>query len=48
VDGTENKGRLGANAILALLGGCKAAAEATMQPLYRYVGGTSARVLPVR
>jgi len=48
LDGTENKGRLGANAILGVsLAVAKAAAEATMQPLYRYVGGTSARVLPV-
>ena len=48
LDGTENKGRLGANAILGVsLATAKAAAEATAQPLYRYVGGTSARVLPV-
>ncbi|MFC7703662.1 phosphopyruvate hydratase [Plastorhodobacter daqingensis] len=48
LDGTANKGRLGANAILGVsLAVAKAAAEATMQPLYRYVGGTSARVLPV-
>jgi enolase len=48
MDGTENKGRLGANAILGVsLAVAKAAAEASRQPLYRYVGGTSARVLPV-
>lgn len=48
LDGTENKGRLGANAILGVsLAVAKAAAEATRQPLWRYVGGTSARVLPV-
>ncbi|SER32179.1 enolase [Faunimonas pinastri] len=48
LDGTENKGRLGANAILGVsLAVAKAAADASMLPLYRYVGGTSARVLPV-
>ena len=48
LDGTPNKGRLGANAILGVsLAVAKAAADFTMQPLYRYVGGTSARVLPV-
>ncbi|WP_071673387.1 phosphopyruvate hydratase [Nioella nitratireducens] len=48
LDGTENKGRLGANAILGVsLAVSKAAADYTGQPLYRYVGGTSARVLPV-
>ncbi len=48
LDGTANKGRLGANAILgASLATAKAAADFTAQPLYRYVGGTSARVLPV-
>ncbi|MFC3058099.1 phosphopyruvate hydratase [Paenirhodobacter populi] len=48
LDGTPNKGRLGANAILGVSLACaKAAADFTMQPLYRYVGGTSARVLPV-
>jgi enolase len=48
LDGTPNKGRLGANAILGVsLAAAKAAAEYTGQPLYRYVGGTSARVLPV-
>ena len=48
LDGTDNKGRLGANAILGVsLATAKAAADFTAQPLYRYVGGTSARVLPV-
>ncbi len=48
LDGTENKGRLGANAILGVsLAVAKAAADSTAQPLYRYIGGTSARVLPV-
>ena len=48
LDGTPNKARLGANAILGVsLAVAKAAAEFTQQPLYRYVGGTSARVLPV-
>ncbi|WP_299748824.1 phosphopyruvate hydratase [uncultured Tateyamaria sp.] len=48
LDGTDNKGRLGANAILGVsLAAAKAAADWTSQPLYRYVGGTSARVLPV-
>ena len=48
MDGTANKGRLGANAILGVsLAVAKAAAEFTGQPLYRYIGGTSARVLPV-
>ena len=48
LDGTENKGRLGANAILGVsLATAKAGAEFTGQPLYRYVGGTAARVLPV-
>ncbi|NND19873.1 MAG: phosphopyruvate hydratase [Silicimonas sp.] len=48
LDGTANKGRLGANAILGVsLANAKAAADFTMQPLFRYVGGTSARVLPV-
>ncbi|AVO39524.1 phosphopyruvate hydratase [Pukyongiella litopenaei] len=48
LDGTANKGRLGANAILGVsLAVAKAAADFTTQPLYRYVGGTSARVLPV-
>ena len=48
LDGTPNKGRLGANAILGVsLAAAKAAADYTAQPLFRYVGGTSARVLPV-
>ncbi len=47
LDGTENKGRLGANAILGVsLAVAKAAAEAASLPLYRYVGGTNARLLP--
>jgi len=48
LDGTPNKARLGANAILGVsLAVAKAAADACGQPLFRYVGGTSARVLPV-
>jgi len=48
IDGTPNKSRLGANAILGVSLACaQAAAEATGQPLYRYVGGTAARILPV-
>ncbi len=48
LDGTDNKGRLGANAILGVsLAVAKAAADYCTQPLYRYVGGTSARILPV-
>src|SRR6188474_2399865 len=48
LDGTANKARLGANAILGVsLGVAKAAASARGLPLYRYVGGTSARLLPV-
>jgi enolase len=48
LDGTPNKARLGANAILGVsLAVAKAAAAAKDLPLYRYVGGTSARVLPV-
>ncbi|MBL4917658.1 phosphopyruvate hydratase [Szabonella alba] len=48
MDGTPNKSRLGANAILGVsLAVAKAAADATQQPLFRYVGGTSARILPV-
>jgi enolase len=48
LDGTENKSRLGANAILGVsLAVSKAAAAYSDMPLYRYVGGTSARVLPV-
>ena len=48
LDGSANKSRLGANAILGVsLAVAKAAAEAANMPLYRYVGGTSARLLPV-
>jgi enolase len=48
LDGTANKNRLGANAILGVsLAVAKAAAAANKLPLYRYVGGTAARVLPV-
>jgi enolase len=48
LDGTENKARLGANAILGVsLAVAKAAADARGLPLYRYVGGVSAHVLPV-
>jgi enolase len=48
LDGTPNKERLGANAILGVsLAAAKAAANANKAPLYRYVGGTAARVLPV-
>jgi enolase len=48
LDGTPNKGRLGANAILGVsLAVAKAAADYTSQPLYRYVGGTNAHILPV-
>ena len=47
LDGTPNKARLGANAILGVsLANAKAAAEAAALPLYRYVGGVQARVLP--
>src|ERR1700742_2161628 len=47
LDGTPNKARLGANAILGVsLAVAKAAATANRMPLYRYVGGTSARLLP--
>ncbi len=47
LDGTDNKSRLGANAILGVsLATAKAAAEASSLPLYRYVGGVSARTLP--
>ncbi|WP_312528346.1 phosphopyruvate hydratase [Paracoccus sp. (in: a-proteobacteria)] len=48
LDGTPNKSRLGANAILGVsLAVAKAAADACSQPLYRYIGGTGARILPV-
>ena len=47
LDGTENKSRLGANAILGVsLAVSKAAAESCSMPLYRYIGGANARVLP--
>ncbi len=48
LDGTENKGRLGANAILGVsLAVARAAADSVGLPLYRYLGGVSARTLPV-
>ena len=48
LDGTANKGRLGANAILGVsLAAAKAAADARGLPLYRYVGGVAAHLLPV-
>jgi len=48
LDGTDNKGRLGANAILGVsMAVAKAAADFTAQPLFRYIGGTAARTLPV-
>jgi enolase len=48
LDGTDNKARLGANAILGVsMAVAKAAADFTSQPLFRYIGGTSARVMPV-
>src|SRR4051794_23413642 len=48
LDGTDNKGRLGANAILGVsLATAKAAADELELPLFRYVGGTNAHVLPV-
>ena len=48
LDGTQNKGRLGANAILGVsLAAAKAAADALGLPLYRYVGGVDANLLPV-
>ncbi len=48
LDGTPNKARLGANAVLGVsLAVAKAAAVASEQPLYRYIGGTHARTLPV-
>ena len=48
VDGTANKSKLGANAILGVsLANARAAAESTGQPLYRYLGGPNAHVLPV-
>jgi len=48
LDGTENKSRLGANAILAVsMAACRAAANALQLPLYRYLGGVNGNVLPV-
>ncbi len=48
LDGTANKGRLGANAILGVSLACAhAAAEFTNQPLFRYIGGTNANTLPI-
>ena len=48
LDGTPNKGKLGANAILAVsMATARASAESEMTPLYRYLGGVNARVLPV-
>ncbi len=48
IDGTENKSNIGANAMLAVSLACaKAAAEATQQALYRYLGGANAHILPV-
>ncbi|MBV9763904.1 MAG: phosphopyruvate hydratase [Acidobacteriaceae bacterium] len=48
LDGTPNKGKLGANAILAVsMAAARASAESEMIPLYRYIGGVNARVLPV-
>ncbi len=48
LDGTENKANLGANAILAVsMAATRAAAEASNQPLYRYIGGAGANILPV-
>jgi enolase 1/2/3 len=47
-DGTENKSKLGANAILAVsMAVCRASARSAHQPLYRYLGGVAARTLPV-
>ena len=48
LDGTDNKGKLGANSILAVsLAVAKAAAEEAGQPLYRYIGGVNANTLPI-
>lgn len=48
LDGTENKARLGANAMLGVsLAAAKAAADSYMMPLWRYIGGTQAKTLPV-
>jgi enolase len=48
LDGTPNKGKLGANALLAVsMAVAKAAAEEASLPLYRYIGGTNAKTLPI-
>ena len=48
LDGTPNKGKLGANAILAVsMAVCRASAQSAEAPLYRYLGGLQARILPV-
>ena len=48
LDGTPNKGKLGANALLAVsMAVAKAAAEESALPLYRYIGGTNAKTLPI-
>lgn len=48
LDGTPNKAKLGANALLAVsMAVAKAAAEEASLPLYRYIGGTNAKVLPI-
>ncbi|MET4083055.1 enolase [Pedobacter sp. UYP30] len=48
LDGSENKGKLGANAILGVsLAAAKAAAQESLQPLYRYIGGVNANTLPI-
>src|ERR1700754_287849 len=48
LDGTPNKGKLGANAILGVsLAAAKAAAQESRQPLYRYIGGVNANTLPI-
>lgn len=48
LDGTSNKGKLGANALLAVsMAVAKAAAEEAALPLYRYIGGTNAKILPI-
>ena len=48
IDGTENKGKIGANAILGVsLAVAKAAAQESRQPLYRYIGGVNANTLPI-
>jgi enolase len=48
IDGTDNKGKVGANAILAVsMAAAKAAAQEAGLPLYRYIGGTNAKVLPI-